>query len=364
MSYAKVKQHFSLSMVGKSLKKSPKDCGEKIEIPSKEQKTEDYIESVPKFIDPIQCFHLYGDIIFLDKLNEEDVGLISSNHFFRSMANLQYHEEFQVWTIDLVSSFYELDSWALVYERLMTLGDKSAYELAKTIEMVFLSKNEKKEEPSLESQTVGPIRPFKQYMKEVENVLSIHQKSIHFFCLYEVNSAEKGLELQKIGFSQNLIDLIWGRETNFVDYMLSFGMFDFISIKKEKYFEFIKNNILSINAKNNVMLLKLNTLEGISTHVLPIPTTRICFDEKGNVRGLMLLFEFEVDETFLIRVAKTREKKTKMNKRKSKREDNLEAILNCYYKNDDFFKKNLGESNDQMSSLDKDPMKRCGFRNL
>jgi len=374
MNLAKVKQNFSLFMVRKSIKKSPKDCGDGLEIPSIEQKIDDSIKPVPKFIDPIQCFHLYGDIVFLDKINDDDVDLMSTNYFFRSIANLQYNEEFKAWTTDIVSQSYQLDSWVLVYERLMTLGDKSAFELAQTIDKMFISP--KKEEPLLESQKFEPVQPYKHYLKEIENVLTINQKSLHCFVLYQLHSVEKGLELQKIGFSQNLVDLIWGGETIFVDYMLNFGMFDFIAIEKEKYFEFIKNSILSINAKNNSMLLKLITLEGVSTHVLPKPTTRICFDEKGNVQGLMVFYEYEVEETFLMRVAKAREKKTKMRKRKSKREDNLEEILNYYYKNDDFCKKkpkdlegpeeNYQNGGCQMLLIEKDhsPMKRCGFRNL
>jgi len=368
-------------MVRKSIKKSPKDCDDEVEIRSKEQKIEESIESVPKFIDPIQCFHFYGDIIFLDKLNDDDVGLMSTNYFFRTIANLQYHEEFKAWTTDIVSQSYQLDSWFLVYERLMTLGDKSAYELAQTIEMVFMS--QKKEEPLLENHTFepdtfGPVQSYQHYLKEMENLLTIHQNSLHSFVSYELNSVEKGLELQKMGFSQNLVDLIWGGEVNFVDYMLNFGLFDFVAIEKEKYFEFIKNNILTMQANNNAMLLKLITLEGISSHVIPKPTTRVYFDEKGNVQGLMVLYEFEVEETFLIRVAKAREKKTKMSKRKSKRENNLEEILHYYYKNNDFSKKKpkdleRREENYQDEALgqmllrknDHSPiMKRCGFRNL
>ena len=365
-------------MVRKSIKKSPKDCDDEVEIRSKEQKIEESIESVPKFIDPIQCFHLYGDILFLDKLNDDDVGLMSTNYFFRTIANLQYHEEFKAWTTDIVSQSYQLDSWVMVYERLMTLGDKSAYELAQTIEMVFMS--QKKEEPLLENHTFEPPpdQSYQHYLKEIENLLTIHQNSLYSFVVYELHSVEKGLELQKMGFSQNLVDLIWGGEVNFVDYMLNFGLFDFVAIEKEKYFEFIKNFILTMQAKNSSMLFKLITLEGISTHVLPKPTTRIYFDEKGNVQEMMVFYEYEVEETFLIRVAKAREKKTKMSKRKSKRENNLEEILHYYYKNNDFSKKKpkdleRREENYQDEALgqmllrknDHSPiMKRCGFRNL
>ena len=365
---SKIKKHFSLFMVQKSIKKP----GKKHVVPENKQPLEDYSEQwVPKFIDPLPCFHLYGDIVFMDKLNDSQVGLISPIQGFKNLWNLHFCKKSNIWTMDLVSPSFDLDSWDLLYDRLMSLGDSSAYELAKTIEMVFMVKKNKikeikSEETAICAQTKVEKKKseYQKFLKEAEEVLVSKRDSIHFFALYELNSIEeKGLELKKHGYSQNLVNLVYQNEQKFVENTLNFWLFDFLEVEKENYFEFVKHNILGVNAKNNSMKLKFVTFEGISTHSTPIPTTRICLDYMGNVLGLFLLYEFEFEVDFLERVSKSREKKTMETKRIKNREKQLESALKFYYED---FKQDFDEKGPEnnLNSANEAPLKRCGFRKI
>ena len=354
-------------MVQKSIKKP----GKKHVVPKKKQSFEDDSEQwVPKFIDPITSFHLYGDIVFIDKLNESHVGLISPIQGFKNLWNLQFCKKSNNWTIDLVSSSFNVDSWDLLYDRLMSLGDSSAYDLAKTIEMVFMvdQKSKIKEIKMEETAKYDFVQKnkseYQKFLKEIEEVLGSKIDSVYFFCIFEQNSIEEnGLELKKHGYSQNMVNLVWQDEQKFVDNTVNFWLFDFLEVEKENYFEFVKHNILGVNAKNNSMKLKFVSFDGISTHSTPIPTTRICLDQMGNVLGLFLLYEFDFDEGFWERVSKSREKKTMETKRIKNREKQLENVLKFYYEDfkQDFeekgFEKNLNSANEA-------PLKRCGFRKI
>lgn len=371
---SRIKKHFSLFMVQKSIKKP----GKKQVLPeNKHSLCDDSEKWVPKFIDPISSFHLYGDIVFIDKLNESHVGLISPIQGFKNLWNLQFCKKSNTWTVDLVSSSFNIDSWDLLYDRLMTLGDSSAYDLAKTIEIVFMGEVQTKKHSIKEikieetaeyeqTKTEKNKSEFQRFLKEVEELLVSKTESVYFFVLYELNSIEKGLELKKHGYSQNMVNLVWQDEQKFIDNTLNFWLFDFLEVEKENYFEFVKHNILGVSAKNNSMKLKFVTFDGISIHSTPIPTTRICLDHMGNVLGLFLLYEFDFDEGYLERVSKAREKKTKETKRIKNREKQLENVLKVYYEDftqnpqNDFDEKGMKN----LSSSDEVVLKRCGFRKI
>ena len=253
MSSTKIKKHFSLFMVQKSIKKPSK----KHPAPESNEQFEQVEKWVPKFIDPLTTFHLYGDIVFIDKLNESNVGLISPIQQIKSPMNLQFNKKFNNWTIDMVSTSDHIDSWGMLYDRLMSLGDNSAYELAQTIQQIFLQEADLKQ---TETDAIGPkenffmevaneiknsekvmqnkeimqeeekIRTqtelkkiekaksiFQDFLRQVEDVLISKNELLYFFVVYEQNSIAKGLELKKQGFSQKLVDLVWDDEKKFVD---------------------------------------------------------------------------------------------------------------------------------------------------
>ena len=123
-----------------------------------------------------------------------------------------------------------------------------------------------------------------------------------------------------------------------------------------------------MKTQSNCMEVKFCTLEGIFTHLTPVDSTKFCLDEHGNVLGLFLIFEFPLQEKFLNLVAKSREKRTKISKRKKKRDDVLEDILNFYYVGEKFFQNtqyNKGNTKNEVLYKSQDQnQKRCGFRNL
>ena len=158
-------------------------------------------------------------------------------------------------------------SWSVVFQRLMTLGDQNAFKLASTIQEVLIPM-ELCMPPSyqlpLESSPYFP-----QFCKEVDQLLSA-KKDVHYLLLqYEVKSVEKGIVMSKMGFSKSFVELIWGDESVFLDFMLKYEMNDFITIERERYLEFFTHNIEVITSKMNKVTFRLKSLEGTSTSISP-----------------------------------------------------------------------------------------------
>ena len=370
MSLPRVKKHFSLFMVKKSIKKASKPSSSK-----EKEKMHPKIETIvpiPNYLDPYDCFHLKGDMFFRDKLYDDFIGLVSPRNSYRPVAKMSYNQTYNLWGTHFSSANFKFDSWGIVYDRLMSLGNTNAYELAKIIEMRFLSKSEdgsKIQEPNF----ILPIessKNFKSYCNEINQLLKSKKDTFFLLLHYEVQNAECGLVMKQMGFSASLVDLLWADNSTFVDLSLNNEVNDFITIEKERYFEFIKNNINVITAKSHQMELIIKTYEGVITRNLPTGFKKACFDENGNVLGVFALYEFPFEEAFLEKVRKLREKKTFITKRKSDREENLEKLLDFYYSNVDFCQKKTKNEKedfgDNDSKLIKDleivPMKRCGFR--
>lgn len=369
MSQPRVKKHFSLFMVKKTIKKASKPSSKEKELKI-QPKVEDIVP-IPKYVDPYDCFHLKGDMFFRDKLYDDYIGLISPRNSYRPVAKMSYNHTYNLWGTHFSSANFKYDSWGIVYERLMSLGDLNAYELAKIIEMRFLSKIEsgsKIKEPNF----ILPIQSsknFKNYCNEIDQLLKSKKDSFFLLLQYEVQDAERGLVMKQMGFSERFVDLLWADNSTFVDLSLNNEVNDFITIEKELYFEFIKNNINVITGKSHQMEIIVKTFEGVMTKNLPAGFKKACLDENGNVLGVFTLYEFPFEEAFLDKVWKLREKKTMITKRKSDREENLEKLLDFYYSNADFGQKKTknekdGRGNDSKLSDDLEifPTRRCGFR--
>ena len=371
MSVAKIKKHFSLFMVKKSIKKDIKDLNVK-EIKDhnleKQRKSEKVIKhSVPKFLNPCQYFHMKGDIFFIDKLNGEEIGLISPRNGCRAIGNMTFFPSQNLWSANFVNANCHFDSWSLVFQRLMTLGDQAAFKLASTIQQVLIPMelNMPSYQLPLES---SPY--FAQFCKEVDQFLSAKKDVTYLVLQYEVQSVEKGIVMTKMGFSKIFVELIWGDESVFLDFMLNHEMNDFITIERERYFEFVTHNIETIASKMNNVTFRLRSVEGTSTSISPTGIKKQCYDKNGNVVGLICFYEFPIEEEFRKRVAKSREKKTIVSKRKTMRENNLEKFLNLYYSNEEFCKKKsmkpieIRKEDDELPLpiLEGVKMKMCGFR--
>ena len=368
MNFTKVKKHFSLIMVQKSIQKNKKKASKPNDVPSqREQKLEQSL-SIPKFYDPCSRLHLYGDITFFFQLNEFDkIGLYSLNTHSRSIVNILYNHLWDSWFINYVMDPFELDSWELVYERLMSLGDKSAHDLAQTMKSFFLEAAPTSKEFTENTKiSVKKSLDMQTFKKEADSLFKKHKNSFHGYLVYEMHSKQKGLELKKVGFSKKLINLIWGTEKNFVDLTLNSSLFDFVYIEKENYFEYLKTNILNVMVKNIAERVKLLTFEGFSTYLTPIDTSKICFDDEGNILARITLFEFKVDLGFLKMINQAREKNTKLAKPKNKREENLEEMLSVYYIKEDAtdsqkFQKAKSDSWEETKTADE---KKSGFEDI
>ena len=231
-----IKKHFSLFMVKKSIKKSSKaTCiGE---LSMERQKISEFVMKVPRFLDPHHCFHLYGDIFFIDKLYDDDICLLSPSNSFRAVGNLNYDQQYNLWTINFLSTFFVFDSWVAVYERLITMGDKNAYELATSIDKMFISNNNTSrqlKEPSAIMSLASSIN-YDRYCKEIDEVLMEKKDTFYIILQYEFESIERGMIMKKMGFSKKFVDLIWGEESIFINLVLNHEMNDFISIEKENF---------------------------------------------------------------------------------------------------------------------------------
>ena len=359
MNNSKIKKHFSLFMVQKSIKKKTNDSNikqlfqEEIQNPS---------QSIPKFIDPITCYRLSGNINFIDKLYEQDVGLISMHNRFKSITMVEYDNKHECWLANLLDLNYPLDSWSLIYDRLMSLGDVHAYSLAQTIDEVIISKQnlslcEEKKPPKQNQQE-------NNYFEEVEKLFQMKKNSVFFFCIYHMSTPEKGLEVNRIGFSKQLVQLVFESEYNFIDHLIRFGFFDFLTVEKERYFDSINNNIRCLNSEDKFSSQKkLQTLDGQWCTVIPNVTTKIQVNEKGETVELFIALELKPNEEFSSLVKNNREEKTKFRNRKSKREMDLENLLKFYYNDEESNKKNPNIIIENLEAIEDASLnKRCGYR--
>ncbi len=359
MNTFKIKRHFSLFMVKKSIKKRSSESNVKHIL---QDEKHFHSQQIQKFIDPIQCYH-FGDIYFIDKLYDQDVGLISINNYFKSITNLEYNAEHECWEASIVTFNYSLGSWNLVYDRLMSLGDQKAYDLAQTIDSIYISKKklkkiEDRDRPKLNNKENG-------YLEEVETMFQLKEKSIYLSCKYQISKTEKSLEIKKIGFSKKLIELAFGNEHAFIDHLLNYGFFDFLTIEAENYFTSINDKLnCVVNAKKYCgMELKFQTIDGYSSHVMPIITRKIQLNENAEVTELIIVMELKLKENFIKLLESKREEKTKYKKKKTNREIDLENLLNFYYNNDEF-KKNPSNFLDENLKAIKNEEKYniCGYR--
>ncbi len=359
MNYSKVKKHFSLFMVKKSLKKKSIDLDAKHLLQEKPEEKKCQTEQIEKFLDPITCYHLYGDICYIDKLYENEVGLISMQNNFKSISCLEYFAEHECWHVNMLPLNYSLDSWSLIYDRLMSLGDNKAYNLAQTIDAYFIS-NKKIPEIKCQKKKLE----VNDYLADVEKMFQMMKKSIFFFCTFRMHSNEKGLEITTMGFSKKMVELTYGNELAFVDHLLNFGFFDFLTVETENYFEYVNTNILSVNVKNpGITEVKFQTLDGHWCRMMPNLITKNQLNENGEIVDLILLLELKQNEDFLKFVKSKREEKTKFRNKKSKREMDLENLLNFYYTHDEFYNKNPNFLKENLETFeDENPNKRCGYR--
>lgn len=361
-------------MVKKSLKKDCKDLHVKESKDhhlEKQRKSEKTIKhSVPKFLDPCQYFHLRGDIFFIDRLYDEEIGLISPRNGCRGIDNVVFSPSQNLWSANFVNANFHFDSWSIVFQRLMTLGDQNAFKLASTIQHLLIPIELRIPPPYQLPLEASPY--FSQFRKEVDQILSDRKDSHYVLVQYEVQSVEKGIVMTKMGFSKSFVELIWGDESVFLDFMLNYEMNDFISIERERYLEFVTHNIEMVTSKINKVTLRLKSLEGTSTSISPTGIRKQCYDKNGNVVGVTCFYEFPIEEEFKKRVAKSREKKTIVSNRKTMRENNLENFLNLYYSNEEFCKKKhtkpvemrKKECEFPLPILESAKMKMCGFRTI
>ena len=91
----------------------------------------------------------------------------------------------------------------------MTLGDQSAYDLAKTIEIIFLNqKNMHDEEIIIKGVSQEKYSEFRQ---NFDYFLQKKKKEIYFFSHYD-NLPQKGLEVKEFGMSKKMIELCFGND--------------------------------------------------------------------------------------------------------------------------------------------------------
>lgn len=350
MNYPKIKKHFSLFMVKKTIKKQKKDKT----VPIPEENIPTAFQPVCKYIDPIQCYRFDGDIYFQDKIYEEDVSLLSTSNSFKKITNIEFITSSETWKLQFMSLNFPLCSWEILHSRLLTLGDKSAYELAQIIEKIFITSKKEKIYPE-----EGFGENYTLFLKEFEDLIITKRKSRYFYGKYRFVKS-KGFEIVEMGISQEMVKIVFGNNDIFVDYTVNYGLFDFMTIEKSQYFEFMKIAILSVNIEGKTMHVKFQTLDGHWQYIVPKENTRYYFNPKGQLTELILLYEFDLCEDFVKNTLLERENKMKVRKKKTKRDSYLENMLYFYYPAKDFCEKNEIEKGE----TEEDSLKRCGFKEL
>lgn len=354
----KIKKHFSLFMVQKTLKKQRKKKTKELH-PKHEV-------SLQKYIDPITYCRLPGDIIFMDKVYEDDVGLLSNYSYFKFMKRVEYRPEYKYVMADFTNSTNEFVHWRLIYDRLLSLGNTEAYNLAQAIRMIYGVERNQTDGTELQGlKNDLPETAYQNFQKELNEILGSKLNSVYFFAKYRFNMDTNSLEVNGIGYSHKLVEIICGDICEYMNYLIDFSFFDFLTVEKKDYFEFIKNALLSVNAKNKFMSLKLQTLDGLFTKVVPNPITIFFSDENANIKEMFLFYEFDISQEFMENLSKKRELKTEMRKKKTVREGCLESLLGIYYTNFELNAKECSKKlNNQTINIEEGflTQKRCGYR--
>ena len=366
----KIKKHFSLFMVSKSIRKpSKKGKGRNFEITIQGANQADILKKieVPRFLDPINCYHLYGDICFLKadyEGGDNEIGVLSGYNQFKRVATIGLNSSYISLTLE--KSNDQIHQWEFLFSRLNSLNNRHAHELVESMQEI--RRNESKIKVTDNEKLPKPNYDF--FCKELDNYC--HENAENFYSLFrfQKHSVERGLELIEIRHSKRTVQFFADDIETFVHLVLEQGVLNPWVIEEKNYLSYMKDSLMNLYLKSKPIGIYATTMEGLKVHINQFPFRRIFSDETR--MEVVVVTTYDIDEVQINSIKKKREE-AKKSIRKSFRDRQLEETLEIYYKDykngnakekeKSFFKKCLGDGfeNNNVFLAEK---KRCGFKLL
>ena len=367
----KIKKHFSLFMVSKSIRKpskKPNDRTSEIIIQDSNQAIILAECEVPRFLDPINCYHLYGDICFskADYDNgDNEIGLLSNYNQFKKVATISLSSCYISLTLE--KSNDQVHPWEFLFSRLDTLNNRDAHELVESMQEM------KRSEPKIkvsDNHEQSPKPDYNVFCKELDDYCNENANNFYSLFRFQIDSVDRGLELIEIRHSKKTVEFFADDIETFAHLVLEQGVLNPWVIKEKNYLSYMKDSLTNLYLTSKPIGIYANTMEGHKVHINPFPFRRIFFNE--NKMEVVLVMTYEIEERQIMAI-KIKREEAKKRIRKSFRDKQLEETLGMYYQNykneneeekkKSFFKESLGNGyeNNNVYLAEK---KRCGIKLL
>lgn len=196
-----------------------------------------------KFMDPVNFFRLPTDLLILDRvrynLDGELVGMLSTLSECKRITNVVKDKNLEIISINFENHNLIFGSEELLYERLYSVGDSNAKELANMVKK-FICMGKELESKIKEPRDMPQNKNnYKEFIKEKENIIKKLNKDNKVFYIVEFvfDKILKMFQLKGINFCIRLCEIVFDNEEEMF-YQLSRGIPDFITYDINKFYEF------------------------------------------------------------------------------------------------------------------------------
>ncbi len=331
-------------MISKSIRKHNKHVNHhisEISLQSSENSKKKSL-TIPKFLDPIKCFRLYGDICFNKDLKFDDdgeIGLLSNYNYFKRVGSMVINQDFISLLIEKTTD--ELHHWDFLISRLNSLNDKDAHELGDVMSKMYnnitavQSKIEIKNEINPANFT-NIKKDYKEFCNELEEFCKSNANSFYSFFRYKMESLEKGLELQEIRHSKRTLEFFAGSAETFSHLILEQGVLDIWTVDEKAYFPYMIDSLTNYLCAPKPMQIHANTMEGYKVNIAATPFRKMFME--GPINEIVAIMSYEISEEQMENIRRKRNENWMNRAKKSFRNVQLNQILGAYY--DNYFEKN------------------------
>lgn len=361
---SKIKKHFSLFMVSKSIhkpKKKNKSHTTMIVVQSPNNQYQKCM-AIPRFLDPFNCYHIYGDICFHKYFNsqgEKEIGLLSTYNHFKRVIDIEYCQNYISLIIEKTNE--ELHSWEFLISRLESLNLSDAHQLAQVVKEI----NTQSVPQNAISQKPPKKENFHLFVNEINQFCDENADTFFSMFRFQFTSIEKGMELKEIRHSKKSVEFFAGDMENYAHLVLEQGVLDMWCVYEKDYFNYMIHSLSNfLSSKSSSFTLFANTMEGFKFAIKVAPIRKTFIDETNQEIVMFIAYEVGEQEMKLI---KEKRDEILRNKKRNLRDIRLEQTLNAYYNN--YLTPNNGyEKANEMQSLAEygnpylQEKKRCGIK--
>lgn len=366
---AKIKKHFSLFMVSKSIQKPNKKKKTHTSELILQQTSASLLEAetIPKFLDPFNCYHLFGDICFSKTNQSDELGILSNYNHFKRIISIKIEPYYISLSIEKICD--EIQSWEFLIARLNSLNNKDAHELSQIYSVISEGQKAIKSEklPACTSQSPQKNSEITYHLfcNQIEEFCLKNRESFYSIFKYRIFSLEKGLELTEIRHSIKTMEFFAGDAQTFSNLVVNQGILEIWSVEESDYFSFMKDSITNYLCESQNIKMQAKTMEGFKVQFTATPFRKVFMDDEIN--EIVCVIKYEIDEQKMEYIeGKRNDSKKKI--KGSYREFQLDQMLSLYYDNyvekDDFRKKDDIFEGYEYNNAYYSEKKRCGIKLL